>query len=309
MSLSMRAAVIHINSRRISGNISVDRLSLGLHAFDTGYVSLKYQVFGTAGPLVIVQVPGWGIGQSYLSNGLSFLHASFKVLYLVPRGTSPSSRPTRALDMSSAHMVEDLEALRQYLGLVQMTLIGHSNGGSIILAYAQKWPECVMKMVLLDHELQGFDDSATFTEFALRRQNDPIYSTALIRLQTFNAENDERMAESLKAILPFYFADPQASLPQMIMTMEDAPSSWALNAQKAADTQYPTYLEDNLEHVKAETLIVVGREDPFCSVRAAERAHISIEGSRLYILERCGHFAWIEQRERLSEIMCDFLLD
>lgn len=58
------------------------------------------------------------------------------MLYFVPRGTPSPGRPSDALGMNSARMVEDLEALRQYLGLATVTLLGHSNSGSIALAYA-----------------------------------------------------------------------------------------------------------------------------------------------------------------------------
>lgn len=308
MSASFREAIVYTNSKRALQTLPTDFLIPGWHSFDTGYVSLNYQVFGNTGPLIIVQVPGWGIGPSYLSNGLSPLHSSFRMLYFVPRGTKPSSRPISALDMSSAHMVEDLEALRQYLGLANMTLLGHSNGGSIALAYSQQYPNRVQKMVLLDHELQGFDDSTTFMEFTMRRKNDPVYKVALEQLQNFSAESDEEMAERLTSILPFYLADPTRSLPAMLETMEGSLTSWALNAQREADRRNPTYLEDDLEMVEARTLIIVGRQDPFCSVRAAERAHVGIEASRLMIFEDCGHFPWIERREECVDVIGDFLL-
>jgi len=63
-------------------------------------------------------------------------------------------------------------------------------------------------MALPDHELQGFDDSTAFMEFAMKRKDDPLYNAALIRLQDSKADTDEEMAASLAAILPFYFADP-----------------------------------------------------------------------------------------------------
>ncbi|KAK4695090.1 hypothetical protein P7C71_g2601, partial [Lecanoromycetidae sp. Uapishka_2] len=229
------------------------------------------------------------------------------MLYFVPRGTPPSSRPSNAMDMDSAHMVEDLESLRQYLGLKTMTLLGHSNGGSIALAYAQRYPRRVHNMMLLNHELQGFDDSATFTEFATKRKDDPVYSAALVRLQSFRAKSDEEMVEGFEGILPFYFADPTRSLLAMLTTMEDSPSSWALNHHREADKENPTYLEDDLESVEARTLIMVGREDPFCSVRAAERAHAGIQASRFVVLEDCGHFPWIERTDECLDVIRSFL--
>ena len=306
MSASFRAAVAYTNSTKGSTHLDTDPLSPGFHSFSTGYNRLTYTIFGTGSSLVICQVPGWGIGPSYLSNGLASLHDSFKILYFTPRGTPPSSRPLDTSEMSSKHMVEDLETLRQHLKLDSMILLGHSNGGSIALRYAQQYPSHVEKLVLFDHELQGFDDSATYAEFAMKRKDDPIYIAALERLQKFKADTDEEMQEVLIEILPFYFANPTEAVPKMLETIQNKPSSWALNHQRAADRDRPTYLVDDLDKVEATTLIMVGREDPFCSVEAGKKAHAGIARSELVIFEDCGHFAWIEN-EGCLDVMSQFL--
>lgn len=68
------------------------------------------------------------------------------------------------MEMSSVHMFKDLETLRLHLGLAMTTLLGHSNGGSIALGYAERYLERVQKTILLDHQLEDFDDSTTFKE-------------------------------------------------------------------------------------------------------------------------------------------------
>lgn len=155
---------------------------------------------------------------------------------------------------------------------------------------------------MLDHELQGFDDSATYIEFAMKRKDDPVYSAALERLQTFKADTDEKMQDELKGILPFYFANPTKFGAKMLETMQNMPSPWALNHQRAADRKRPTYLVDDLDNVTAKTLMVVGRDDPFCSVKAAEKAHAGMAKSELVVFENCGHFAWIENEECLDVV-------
>ena len=303
MSASLRAAIAFANSTRApTTRPDTDLLSPGPHSFSTGYNRLTYTVFGTGPTLVICQAPGWGIGSTYLSNGLAPLHDEFKMLYFNPRGTPPSSRPVDAMAMSSEDMVRDLELLRGYLGLEAVRLLGHANGGSIALGYAARYPSRVEKLVLLDHELQGFDDSAAYVAFATARQDDPMYGAALRRLRTFKADTDEEMRDELEGILPFYFARPRESLPKLLEMMQDVPSAWALNQHRAADGEKPTYLVDDLDRVEAKTLIVVGREDAFCSVRAAERAHAGIAKSELVIFEDCGHFAWIESDECLDTV-------
>lgn len=149
--------------------------------------------------LVVGEVPGWRIGPSDLSKDLAPLHDSFKILYSTPRGTPPSSRPLDPSEMSSKHMVEDLDSLRQYLNLGSMLLLRHSNRGSIALVYTQQYPSRVKKLLLLNYKLQGLDELATYIEFVMKRDHNPIYGAALERLQKFKADRDEEMQERLTA--------------------------------------------------------------------------------------------------------------
>jgi len=60
-------------------------------------------------------------------------------------GLSPVPPPPYSLD----DLVEDLEALRQELGIAKAHFIGHSLGGMIGPAYARRYPERVLSLGLL----------------------------------------------------------------------------------------------------------------------------------------------------------------
>ena len=70
------------------------------------------------------------------------------------------------------------------------------------------------------------------------------------------------MHDRLAGILPFYFANPADFAPKMREIMLNMPSSWGLSHQRTTDMERPTYPIDDLDKVEAQTLIVVGREDP-----------------------------------------------
>lgn len=56
-----------------------------------------------------------------------------------------------ATDMSSnttAHLIADMELLREHLGIEQWLLFGYSWGSTLSLAYAQRYPERVSEIVL-----------------------------------------------------------------------------------------------------------------------------------------------------------------
>jgi pimeloyl-ACP methyl ester carboxylesterase len=70
------------------------------------------------------------------------------VVALDQRGHGLSDRPTDGFTFDK--MVGDLEALIETLGLERPTLVGHSWGGNVVLAFAAEYPDRVHGLVLVD---------------------------------------------------------------------------------------------------------------------------------------------------------------
>jgi proline iminopeptidase len=79
------------------------------------------------------------------------------------------SQPSAAdsTQMSTAVMADDIDRLRSYLGLDSIYLMGHSHGGAIALDYAERYPQRVRKVVLIDAEV--LDDQANSATDAFLR--------------------------------------------------------------------------------------------------------------------------------------------
>jgi pimeloyl-ACP methyl ester carboxylesterase len=65
---------------------------------------------------------------------------------------------------------------------------------------------------------------------------------------------------------------------------------------------------DMLADIRVPTLVIVGRQDQGTPVAAAEEIAAGIPGSRLAIIEECGHLSTIEQPEAVTALMRDWLL-
>jgi proline iminopeptidase len=155
-------------------------LTEGAHSLTTDGITFAYTVSGS-GPLLVVQSVGWGLSSIYLQRGLRALEAHFKLLYFTPRGNGDSSRPESDSAMSIKDMAYDLEHLREHLQLSSFALLGHSNAGAIALAYAERFPIHVTKLILVNHELQTFS-SNNWEVFAAARKDHPVYGPALQQL-------------------------------------------------------------------------------------------------------------------------------
>lgn len=82
--------------------------------------------------------------------------------------------------MTSWHLAEDVEHLRQHLGMDQIQrLMGHSGGGTIALWYAIRYPDKVNRLVLLSHQLEGFDDSESIEAAVEKKRQNPKFHPAV----------------------------------------------------------------------------------------------------------------------------------
>lgn len=209
--------------------------------------------------------------------------------------------------MTTLQMAQDLELLRIYLGLEKMSLLGHSHGGVISLAYASRYPERVKTLITVGHSLPGYDDSAEWKRLAEKRKDDERYAFGYAKSITEPPQNDAEYTAQFCSKISFMFADPVTYHAAFLKTIPNLLSLWTFNALSAGDKGEVFELEDELVNVKARTLIVGANEDPMGSVEVSRITHARIAGSEMVVLEECGHFPWIEQPEKFFGTLVEFL--
>jgi len=271
-----------------------DKLAVGEHSADLAGIHFWYRVAGH-GPALVVQAPGWGVGSEYLRNGLAQLEKDFTVIYYDTRGTARTSRPSDAKQMSTDEMIADLGRLRDYWGLNAITVLGHSNGGAIALGYAIQHPEMVHKLILVDMCTEDYDFRAEREKEIAARKDDPRFKDAIAAMGNFDAKTDEEFGAYLKKIMPLFFSDPASGMPRFAETDTMLPTIWA---RRAVEGGLPvTKQESLLDLVTAQTLVLVGQDDWICPVTQGQRLNKGIHNSRLVVLDKSGHFPWIEAPE------------
>lgn len=271
-----------------------DKLAIGEHTAEVGGIHFWYRVAGH-GPVLVVQAPGWGVGSEYLRNGLVQLEKDFTVIYYDTRGSARSSRPSDAKLMSTDDMIEDLGRLREYWGLKPITVLGHSNGGAIALGYAIQHPEMVHKLILVDACTEDHDFRAEREQEIAARKDDPRFRDAIAAMGNFDAQTDEEFGAYLKKIMPLFFSDPASGMPRFAKTDTMLPTIWA---RRAVEAGLPVSKQESLlDRVRASTLVLVGQDDWICPVPQGQRFKKGIQNSRLVVLDKSGHFPWIEAPE------------
>jgi pimeloyl-ACP methyl ester carboxylesterase len=284
----------------------------GDHVATLNGVDLHYSVSGN-GPLLFLIPPGWGVGSSYLRRGFTFLQDRFRLVFLDMRGSGLSGRPADAAKMSSHDMADDIEALREHLGLPSIWILGHSNAGAIALSYAERYRDRVEKMVLIDSQVFGFAAANDTQAFLQARAEHPQYKTAVqTALSGFSgkidfAASDESLTAFVGQILPLYFQHPEKNLNAAQEQLSGRIASYAFRAQNAADQAAGVDQTVLLDQIRASVLIISGRHDWICPVAVAERLHEGIPNSRLVVFEESGHMPWLEEPATCAAELVQFL--
>jgi proline-specific peptidase len=269
---------------------------------------LSYRRTGS-GPLLVCHPGGPGFSSRYFGD-LAGLGDSFTLVLLNPRGTEGSDRPSEPRAYTTEDYVSDLEEARVHLDLERMLLLGHSHGGVVAQAYAAAYPERVEKLVLAS-TLSRFAEEQTAAMEAgmLAKADEPWYADALAALeaeQEGRFESDEELAELALREFPFYFARygeaEQAYLEELRGEVPVADALLLFNNEI-----FNTFdLRPELPKITAPTLVITG-EDDFITGPVCAADFTTIRNQETVILPDCGHFIFVEERDRFHAEVKGFL--
>src|ERR1051326_3270245 len=114
-----------------------------VYRMDEGFVDahgvlIYYKIIGRGAPLMLAH-GGPGASHDYLLPYLLPLMRTHKLIFIDERGSGRSSKIEDVKQYTVANNVEDIENVRNALGLGKIALLGHSAGGVLAQAYALKY--------------------------------------------------------------------------------------------------------------------------------------------------------------------------
>jgi pimeloyl-ACP methyl ester carboxylesterase len=266
---------------------------------------LAYRVAGSGPPLVCV--PG-GPSQAveYLGDlgGLS----SKRTLILVDnRGTGASHAPQDPGTYRVDQLVQDVEALRDHLGLDRMDLFVHSASGGTGLLYAAAHPGRLGRLVLACPSLRvtGIQSDLGVQEVLALRAHEPWYASAVAALYA-EAGSPQELERYRWLAAPLLYRQWNAA------AKAQAAAEPAQFAQPATDGFYAGFEPDpalpgRLAELAVPVLLVAGEYDiwPTC---ASVRALAALLGNAdLALLARTGHFPWVDDPASFAATVDEFL--
>lgn len=271
--------------------------------------SLWYKLVGNQDrvPLLVIH-GGPGAGSAYLEV-LNALADERPVVFYDQLGCGRSEKPNRSALWTLAHFVEELAAVREYLDLEQVYLLGHSWGGWLAIEYMLTHPQGIQGLVLAS-------TSASIPEYVreiyrLRRALPDIDATLRLHEQQGTLEHPDYKA----ALLSFY--------QQHLCRLETWPPTLVDNLVKMEHLAVYTALQGRneflitgtlrdwdrtaqLTEITTPTLITVGRYDeitPHCALTLQQ----GIAHAQLCVFEQSAHMPHLEETAHYLSTIRRFL--
>jgi pimeloyl-ACP methyl ester carboxylesterase len=283
-------------------SIQEERMPEGEFFSYAGKVSIYYRTVGHE-PLPVLFLHGFASSSTTWQDlaGL-FPTDDFTLILLDLKGFGHSSKPK-----DGAYSIEDqAEIIRAFIlerGFASLVLVGHSLGGAAALrvcieADKRNGPFTIEKLVLID--------SAAYPQRLprfFRRLKSPLGPLFLWLMPV-------RML--VQGVMERVFFDNTVITPERFELytryFRGKGIAYALRATVlAVDPEAYVHVEESYRRLMLPVLLIWGAEDRNVRLSLGQRLHADISGSRLEILEKCGHNPHEERPEETFSPILSFL--
>lgn len=255
-----------------------------------------YRIYGS-GKMVIL-LHGFGEKGDVWKNQIDYLKERYKLI--VP--DLPGSGKSEMIeDMSIAGMAEAIKNILDaefsnipITGEIKVTLIGHSMGGYISLAFAKKYPECL--------EALGLVHSTAYADSDEKKE---------VRKKGIEFIKQHGPFKFLKTTIPnLYSSHFKETQPGFVEKQIDRLTDFtapALIAYYTAMMERPDRIEI-LKMANIPILFIIGEYDYAIPLEESLRQCHLPEMSYIHFLKKSGHMGMLEEPEKVNRILDEFLL-
>ena len=234
---------------------------------------------------------------------LFVLHRKVFLVNLREAGQSPKASNSAELDMDET--VEDLEAIRQFLGFEKWEFAGHSTGGMLGLMYAVRHPKSLSALIVVgaaaskdyagqpdciyhpDHPLFSRMQELRHLQLQpdIAAEKKQTYSQDITKLSLFKSENYAQ-----------YFG---GAIRKGVATSR---------LEHFSKSDFPRFdLTRELANVRIRTLVMCGRHDVQCPIRCSEEICKQMPNSEIAVFEESNHYPFLEESDQFAEYLANFL--
>jgi 3-oxoadipate enol-lactonase len=238
-------------------------------------------------------------GHGLLFSGWMFRHQvaalrdTYRCVTVDWRGQGDSPPSAAGYDMDS--LAADARALIEHLAVGAVHYVGLSMGGFVGMRLGARHPELLRSLTLLDTSARREDRRAA------------VEDTVLAHIYRLFGMRPVRGPAAKIMFGPTFRAGPDGdTVINELMDRIGRLDRKGLVGAILAVARRVGVLEE-IGSVTAPTLVIVGEDDRPTPVERAREIAATIPGARLEIVPQCGHSSPLEQPERVTALISEFL--
>ena len=250
---------------------------------DIDGVKVNYEVMGEGKPLLLLH--GWGACINAMAPIWVFFRNKYKVYVLDFPGESGKS----AVPNEPWGVPEYGEMVKKFIDKLDINkpnVIAHSFGGRVTIYLASKYKDLFDKIVLTD--AAGVKPKMTFYKWYRKM----LFKCGKLAINIF--WHGDKKSKKLNELRDKYSSSDYKALKSDVMK-ETFKKVIALD------------LTENLKDIDRPTLIMWGENDLDTPLYMAKKMASEIKNSGLVVLEKAGHFSYLDVSEKYNIIVDNFL--
>ena len=226
-------------------------------------------------------------------------------------GNSVVSEPHDPAMWTPELFVEEVDVVREALGLERVHVLGHSWGGMLGMQYATTQPEGLVSLVV---ESSPPSVPAWMPEIQrLREELPPEVESALRRHEEAGTTDDPEYQEAEMAFYKRHLCRVEPWPDWLVDCFEVMNANPEVYHHMNGPSEFHVIgtirdwdITPELVRIQAPTLLFCGRYDEVTPA-TVELAHRAIPGSEFVVLEESSHMSQAEEPERTFELVRDFI--
>ncbi len=286
LTLACASFLLGSATRMERGRADLERKTARIERFQFVYLE------GGQGPTILL-LHGFGGDKDNWTRFARYLTPAFHVVAPDLPGFGENDRHADA-DYGVSSQVERVRAFARELGLDRPHIVGNSMGGAIAGLYAARYPGDVRSLGLFNAAGIESPRKSEAHRIVLETGRNPLLvddAADFDRFLKFAFVEPPPMPGSVKA----YFAE---------RAVANRPFNEMIFSHLRKE---PFPLARQMRNIKAPTLILWGDTDRIIDPSSVDVLRKGIRGSRVAIMEKCGHVPMVERPEETATIYRDFL--
>jgi proline iminopeptidase len=245
-----------------------------------------------------------GPGGNHLRYKMSSLELQdvAQLVFIDHRGCG-RSKPTRQSDYTMENNIEDIEALRQHLGLNKICILGTSYGGMVAQGYAIRYPKNLDKLILVatGPSYRGLDESKEY----LKTIGTPEQIKMAEHVWNGTFKSHKHVMEFFKLFEDLYTVSLKKNRK---MTISKSKAIWnheALNEGFGGFLRKFDFIP-KLKKITCPTLLLGGEDDWIMRPTQMRIIAKHIPHAELKIYKNCGHSVAVDAHDKYIKTIKNF---